>query len=197
MLTVFQVVFVLSSVFGAFMSSIFSGTYGSVPGVSITQSFVGGALIIFGARLAGGCTRYIFYNCCYNNILLIRYWLKYLKVLHTCTSMYLIYFQWTWSLGNGVIKPFVHHYYISNVSWWSHNSQDSTVVELENNNEDNLTKVRPLFTLLHRGSDNSPLLIVSLWTLYELCPCIYYVMISTNQIAYFKQYSIFEDDEIV
>ncbi|XP_022331473.2 uncharacterized protein LOC111129400 [Crassostrea virginica] len=51
-----QVVFVLSSVFGAFMSSIFSGTYGSVPGVSITQSFVGGALIIFGARLAGGCT---------------------------------------------------------------------------------------------------------------------------------------------
>lgn len=73
MLIVFQVVFVLSSVFGAFMSSIFSGTYGSVPGVSITQSFVGGALIIFGARLAGGCTRYIFYDCCYNNILLIRY----------------------------------------------------------------------------------------------------------------------------
>ena len=74
MLTIFQVVFVLSSVFGAFMSSIFSGTYGSVPGVSITQSFVGGALIIFGARLAGGCTRYIFTIVattiyCYNNIL--------------------------------------------------------------------------------------------------------------------------------
>lgn len=56
-------------------------------------------------------------------------------VLHTCKCMYLIYFQWTWSLGNGVIKPFVHHYYISNVSGRSHNSQDSTVVELEDNNE--------------------------------------------------------------
>ena len=61
----------------------------------------------------------------------------------------------------------------------------------------NLTKVRHLFTLSHRGSDNSPLLIVFMWTLYELCLCIYYVMISTNQIAYFKQCSIFEDDEIV
>ena len=29
-----------------------------------------------------------------------------------------------------------------------------------------------LFTLLHRGSDNSPLLIVFKWTLYELCICI-------------------------
>ena len=48
----------------------------------------------------------------------------------------------------------------------------------------NLTKVRPLFTLLHRGSDNSPLLIVFKWTLYELCLCIYYIMISTNQVAY-------------
>ena len=61
----------------------------------------------------------------------------------------------------------------------------------------NLTKVRPLFTLSHRGYDNSPLLIVFMWTLYELCLCIYYVMISTNQIAYLKQCSIFEDDEIV
>ena len=57
----------------------------------------------------------------------------------------------------------------------------------------NLTKVWPLFTLSHRGSDNSPLMIVFMWTLYELCLCIYYVMIS----AYFKQCSIFEDDEIV
>ena len=55
----------------------------------------------------------------------------------------------------------------------------------------NLTKVRPLFTLSHRGSDNSRLQIVFMWTLYELCSCIYYVMISTNQIAYFKQCSIF------
>ena len=61
----------------------------------------------------------------------------------------------------------------------------------------NLTKVRPLFTLSHRGSDNSPLLIVFMWTWYELCVSIYYVMISTNRIAYFKHCSIFEDDEIV
>lgn len=53
-----QVAFVLSSIFGAFLSSILSGTYGSVAGVSIVQSFVGGALILFGARMAGGCTRY-------------------------------------------------------------------------------------------------------------------------------------------
>lgn len=70
-------------------------------------------------------------------------------VLHTCKCMYLIYFQWTWSLGNGVIKPFVHHYYISNVSGRSYNSQDSTVVELENNNEYDLKpKILLEFVLL-------------------------------------------------
>ena len=55
----------------------------------------------------------------------------------------------------------------------------------------NLTKVRPLFTLSHRGSDNSPLLIVFKWTLYELCLCIYYIMILTNQIPYFKRSAVF------
>ena len=50
----------------------------------------------------------------------------------------------------------------------------------------NLIKVRPLFTLSHRGSDNSPLLIVFKWTLYILCMNDV-VMISTNQIAYFKR----------
>ena len=55
----------------------------------------------------------------------------------------------------------------------------------------NLTKVNPLCTLSHRGSDNSPLQIVFKWTLYELCLCIYYVMISTNQIAYFKRSAVF------
>ncbi|XP_048734138.2 uncharacterized protein LOC125650156 [Ostrea edulis] len=51
-----QVVFVLSSIFGAFLSSMLSGTYGTVAGASVVQSFVGGALILFGARLGGGCT---------------------------------------------------------------------------------------------------------------------------------------------
>ena len=36
----------------------------------------------------------------------------------------------------------------------------------------NLTKVRPLFTLSYRGSDNSPLLVVFKGTLFELCICI-------------------------
>ena len=54
----------------------------------------------------------------------------------------------------------------------------------------NLTKVRPLVTLSHRGSDNSPLLIVFKWTLYDLCLCIYCIMISTNQIAYFKRSAV-------
>ena len=61
----------------------------------------------------------------------------------------------------------------------------------------NLCKVRLLLTLSHRGSDNSSLLIVFMWTSYELCLWIYYVMISTNQIAFFKQCSISADDEIV
>ncbi|XP_062579405.1 thiosulfate transporter TsuA-like [Saccostrea cucullata] len=51
-----QVTFMSGSVFGAFSSSILSGSYGTVTGGSVTQSFVGGAMIIFGARLAGGCT---------------------------------------------------------------------------------------------------------------------------------------------
>ena len=33
----------------------------------------------------------------------------------------------------------------------------------------NLAKGRHVCTLLHRGSDNSPLLILFKWTLYELC----------------------------
>ena len=37
----------------------------------------------------------------------------------------------------------------------------------QSESRDNLTKVRPLFKLSLRGSDNSPLLIK--WTLYELC----------------------------
>ena len=48
-------------------------------------------------------------------------------------------------------------------------------------------KVRPLFTLSHRGSDNSLLLMVFKWTLYEL----YWVMISTNQIAYLNAMQYF------
>ena len=46
----------------------------------------------------------------------------------------------------------------------------------------NLTKVRPLFTLSHRGSDNSPLMNF----VFAYC-----AMISTNQIVYFKHSAVF------
>ena len=52
-------------------------------------------------------------------------------------------------------------------------------------------KTRRLFTLSHTGSDNSSLLIVFKWTFYELCLCIYYIMISTNQVAYFERNTVF------
>ena len=54
-----------------------------------------------------------------------------------------------------------------------------------------ISTIWPLFTLSHRGSDYFPLQIMFKWTLFELCLCIYYVMISTNQIAYFKPSAVF------
>lgn len=39
------------------MSAVSSGTYGTVAGVSPLASIVGGFIVIFGARLANGCTR--------------------------------------------------------------------------------------------------------------------------------------------
>jgi len=51
-----QVYFVCGSVLGAFVSSVLSGTFNSAAALPIIPSFVGGFLIIFGARIAGGCT---------------------------------------------------------------------------------------------------------------------------------------------
>ena len=42
---------------GAYMSSTASGTWGTTPGVGAGQAFLGGAIMLFGSRLAGGCTR--------------------------------------------------------------------------------------------------------------------------------------------
>ena len=53
----------------------------------------------------------------------------------------------------------------------------------------NLTKIIPLFPLSYTRSE-SQLLIVFKWTLYELCIA-YCVMISTNQISYFKCNAVF------
>ncbi|XP_070577453.1 thiosulfate transporter TsuA-like [Ptychodera flava] len=51
-----QVFYVTGAVLGAWISSTSSETFGSVHGVSTNTAFLGGILIIFGARLAAGCT---------------------------------------------------------------------------------------------------------------------------------------------
>ena len=51
-----KVWFVIAAIVGAYVSSNLSESYGTVNGVSIPLSFCGGALMIIGARLAGGCT---------------------------------------------------------------------------------------------------------------------------------------------
>ncbi|XP_019851607.1 PREDICTED: uncharacterized protein LOC100641634 [Amphimedon queenslandica] len=51
-----QVVYVGSAALGGAASSLLSGTWGSVEGVSPLTGFIGGACLLFGARLASGCT---------------------------------------------------------------------------------------------------------------------------------------------
>ena len=47
-----------SYMIASYASSNLSGNYASVDGVSISNAFIGGFLLLFGARLASGCTRY-------------------------------------------------------------------------------------------------------------------------------------------
>ena len=49
------IAFVLSVIIGSFTSSQLSGVYGTAAGVHPYNSFLGGFLLVFGARLAGGC----------------------------------------------------------------------------------------------------------------------------------------------
>eukprot|EP00057_Strongylocentrotus_purpuratus_P026209 XP_011680683.1 PREDICTED: uncharacterized protein LOC591506 [Strongylocentrotus purpuratus] len=51
-----QVFYVIGAIAGACISAAASGSLGSTPGVSLMSSFLGGVLLIFGSRLAGGCT---------------------------------------------------------------------------------------------------------------------------------------------
>ncbi|KAK3792248.1 hypothetical protein RRG08_007328 [Elysia crispata] len=51
-----QVFFMAGAIGGAFISSTLSETLGSVGGVDPLYGFSGGILLIYGARLAGGCT---------------------------------------------------------------------------------------------------------------------------------------------
>ena len=47
-----------SYMLASYASSNLSGNYASVDGVNIPNAFIGGFLLLFGARLASGCTRY-------------------------------------------------------------------------------------------------------------------------------------------
>ncbi|XP_033110448.1 UPF0394 inner membrane protein YeeE-like [Anneissia japonica] len=51
-----QVFYVTSAILGGFISAYLSDTLGSAESVSAVDAFVGGILMVFGARLAGGCT---------------------------------------------------------------------------------------------------------------------------------------------
>ncbi|XP_033734527.1 LOW QUALITY PROTEIN: UPF0394 inner membrane protein YeeE-like [Pecten maximus] len=51
-----QVIFIGGSALGSYISATASGQYGNVDGVSPGVAFLGGVMIIFGARMAGGCT---------------------------------------------------------------------------------------------------------------------------------------------
>eukprot|EP00294_Goniomonas_avonlea_P011421 CAMPEP_0114561560 /NCGR_PEP_ID=MMETSP0114-20121206/12069_1 /TAXON_ID=31324 /ORGANISM="Goniomonas sp, Strain m" /LENGTH=373 /DNA_ID=CAMNT_0001747203 /DNA_START=15 /DNA_END=1136 /DNA_ORIENTATION=+ len=52
----FQLFYLSSAALGAFVSASLSGQYGVERGTSPALSFLGGACILFGSRLAGGCT---------------------------------------------------------------------------------------------------------------------------------------------
>ena len=49
----------LGAVLGGYISATASGTLGQVKGVSVPASFWGGFLLYMGARIGGGCTRYV------------------------------------------------------------------------------------------------------------------------------------------
>lgn len=51
-----QVIFMAGYMIASYASSNLSGSYGSVDGVNISNAFIGGFLLLFGARLASGCT---------------------------------------------------------------------------------------------------------------------------------------------
>ncbi len=54
----FKVVYVLGGIVGGLISSLLSQTFASVPGVPAVHAFWGGFLLLLGARIACGCTRY-------------------------------------------------------------------------------------------------------------------------------------------
>ena len=58
-----QVVYVLATVVGGLLSAFSSDSIGTEKGVSIAAAICGGMLLLIGARLAAGCTRYVGLSC--------------------------------------------------------------------------------------------------------------------------------------
>ena len=56
LLSTLQVFYVGGAIIGGYLSATLSGSLGSSLGVSPVSAFVGGACLLFGARLASGCT---------------------------------------------------------------------------------------------------------------------------------------------
>lgn len=54
--TAWQLPYVVGAVGGGFLSATLAGNFGSSAGPPPLQSFVGGLLLLYGSRLAGGCT---------------------------------------------------------------------------------------------------------------------------------------------
>ena len=53
-----QVFYAGGAILGGAISATLSGSWGSVNGFDPIVVFVGGIFLVFGARLASGCTRY-------------------------------------------------------------------------------------------------------------------------------------------
>ena len=51
----------LGALGGSALSTYLSGTWGQEGGVAPWVGFVGGAMMLFGARMASGCTRYLLF----------------------------------------------------------------------------------------------------------------------------------------
>ena len=56
-LSILQVAYWLGALGGAGLSAYLSGSWGQGEGVAPWVGFVGGAMMLFGARMASGCTR--------------------------------------------------------------------------------------------------------------------------------------------
>ena len=92
-----QVTYWLGALGGAAISTYFSGTWGQEEGVVPWVGFVGGAMMLFGARMASGCTRYLYDN----NIVFSEKSIINLLSLSLSLSLSASPLQWSWTFWYG------------------------------------------------------------------------------------------------